>query len=68
MIVFTHKPFAEEKCDACHSGGVNALYRPLPQSVSSEVCLKCHKDATSNKPIMHGPVAAVECLWCHARA
>src|SRR5262245_55403525 len=66
MIVFSHKPFAEEKCEACHAGGVNALFRPLPQSVSATTCLKCHKDATRQYVVMHGPVANVECLWCHA--
>jgi predicted CXXCH cytochrome family protein len=66
MVIFAHKPFAEEKCDSCHSGGMNALYRQVPESVSSNVCLRCHQEVTSKYAVMHGPVATVECLWCHA--
>jgi predicted CXXCH cytochrome family protein len=66
MVIFSHKPFAEDKCDACHAGGVNALFRQIPETVSANVCLRCHQDAPSKYPVMHGPVATVECLWCHA--
>jgi predicted CXXCH cytochrome family protein len=66
MLVFTHKPFAEEKCDVCHKGGVNTLFRPLPQSISANICITCHKETDQKYPIMHGPVANIECLWCHA--
>jgi predicted CXXCH cytochrome family protein len=66
MVVFSHKPFAEDKCDSCHTGGVNALFRQVPEAVSNNVCLRCHQDTPSQYPVMHGPVATVECLWCHA--
>jgi predicted CXXCH cytochrome family protein len=66
MVVFSHRPFAEDKCDACHAGGVTALFRPAPDTVTSDVCLRCHQDVTSQYSVMHGPVSSVECLWCHA--
>ena len=59
MIVFSHKPFAEDRCDSCHSGGINALFRPAPDTVTSDVCLRCHRDVPSQYPVMHGPVAIV---------
>jgi predicted CXXCH cytochrome family protein len=66
-IVVTHKPFAEQNCNACHTGNVeNALYSPASAVVSPTICLKCHQDVPHQYPVMHGPVAAVECLFCHA--
>jgi predicted CXXCH cytochrome family protein len=66
LVLFTHEPFATENCAACHVGGVSTLYQPVGITVSATVCLKCHEQATRSYPVMHGPVAAVECLWCHA--
>jgi predicted CXXCH cytochrome family protein len=66
IIVYTHKPFAEEKCNACHTGGPEAVFRPDVSSVPSTVCIKCHDRVPYEYPVMHGPVATVECLWCHA--
>ncbi len=34
--------------------------------VESTVCLKCHAEVPKQHPIMHGPVVANACLWCHA--
>lgn len=55
-----HRPFEEEKCDACHAGGL----RPTRQDSSR--CLQCHADRTAEFAYMHGPVAAAACMWCHA--
>lgn len=66
-VVITHKPFADQDCNACHIGGIgSALYSPASAAVSPQVCLKCHQDVPHQYPVMHGPVAAVECLFCHA--
>lgn len=59
QLVLVHKPFEEERCTECHAGG-EALNRS-----SSGICLKCHEKVPTEKPRMHGPVAAVACLWCH---
>jgi predicted CXXCH cytochrome family protein len=61
---FIHKPYAEGKCDSCHTGA-NQGYASF-QKVGSEICLKCHQDQLTKYPIMHGPVVAVECNLCHA--
>lgn len=55
-----HKPFVDEACAECHT----ASFQLTGQD--SSVCLKCHADRTTEYPRMHGPVAAVACLWCHA--
>ncbi len=55
-----HKPFADDNCAACHS----ERYKLTNQD--SSVCMQCHADRTTEYPKMHGPVAAVACLWCHS--
>lgn len=54
-----HRPYEQEKCNECHIG-----VDPLTRN-SSSVCLKCHEKVTTQHERMHGPVAAVACLWCH---
>jgi predicted CXXCH cytochrome family protein len=54
-----HKPYAEERCGECHQGA-EMLTRD-----SSAMCLRCHEGVPTQYPRMHGPVAAVACLWCH---
>ena len=66
MAVFGHKPYVDDKCNECHVGRIGGLYSPATGDVTSDVCLKCHQKVQNAYPIMHGPVAAVECLWCHA--
>ena len=63
LLASTHKPFVEEKCDACHAGGSGAI--TAFASVTSDVCLKCHTGTPHQYPMMHGPVAVTACLWCH---
>jgi len=70
-IVVTHKPYADAvasgNCSVCHSSDVsNMLYTAVTASVSPTICLKCHQDIPHQYPVMHGPVASVECLFCHA--
>lgn len=66
LVFFAHKPYADENCAACHVAGADRVYRPDTATVSPTVCLNCHTGVTDKYPVMHGPVAAVECLWCHA--
>lgn len=60
--IYTHPPFAEEKCAECHRGRAGSMLT----TVESAVCLKCHGGIPEQHPMMHGPVAASACLWCHA--
>jgi predicted CXXCH cytochrome family protein len=59
-LVVVHKPFAEERCEECHT----TKYRPSKND--SSICLKCHAAALTQYQRMHGPVAAAACLWCHS--
>lgn len=56
-----HKPFDEGQCQECHTdfSDLGAIRG------NSNVCLKCHGDVPTQFTYMHGPVAAVNCLWCH---
>jgi len=58
--VVTHRPYAEQNCDACHT----TRYRPTRND--SSVCLQCHAGVQTAYQRMHGPVAAAACLWCHS--
>ena len=67
--VYIHKPYADgmadaKKCRVCHEGAGSEF--ESFQAVTSDVCLKCHKDKLTQYPVMHGPVTAVECTLCHA--
>jgi len=55
----SHAPFEEDRCAECHERRFNL------GPADSEICLKCHADVPNEQPLMHGPVAAVACLWCH---
>jgi predicted CXXCH cytochrome family protein len=67
--VYIHKPYADgmidaKKCAVCHEGSTNEF--ESFRAITSDVCLKCHKDKLTQYPVMHGPVSAVECTLCHA--
>ena len=58
-----HKPYAENKCSDCHGGASRfEEFTKIPPTV----CLNCHKDVPNAYPVMHGPVATIECNWCHS--
>src|SRR5581483_12228618 len=61
--VFIHKPYDEGRCDACH--GAAKEFTDFTK-MGSDVCLKCRQKELNKFPVMHGPVAAAECLLCHA--
>jgi len=54
-----HQPFLDGKCVDCHGRRFNVT------AVDATVCLQCHEGITEAQPLMHGPVAALACLWCH---
>jgi predicted CXXCH cytochrome family protein len=54
-----HQPVVEGKCVDCHGRRFNMT------AVDASVCLECHETVTEAQPLMHGPVAAMACLWCH---
>lgn len=64
VVAFVHKPYAENKCDACH-GSTAKQYEDF-QKPSPTICVTCHQKELNKFPIMHGPVAVGECLLCHA--
>lgn len=58
--VIVHRPYAEEKCDACH----RTRFRPSRNDASA--CRECHSGVETAHERMHGPVVSGACLWCHA--
>lgn len=54
-----HEPFTEDRCADCHGRRFNLT------PADSPLCLNCHAEVPNEQPLMHGPVAAVACLWCH---
>jgi predicted CXXCH cytochrome family protein len=62
-VAFMHKPYQENKCDACH-GSSSGKYSDY-QKIGADVCLKCHEKVLTAYPVMHGPVTSVECNLCH---
>jgi predicted CXXCH cytochrome family protein len=61
--IFVHKPFAEQKCDACHLNSQDIFARA---KMRPGACMDCHADVRDQYAVMHGPVAAEACTMCHA--
>lgn len=59
QFVLVHKPYAEDRCDACH----RTKYRPTKSDAG--ICIECHAAVQTEYPKMHGAVIAMACLWCH---
>jgi predicted CXXCH cytochrome family protein len=60
--VILHKPYADNNCAVCHGTAQDfADFTKIPSSI----CVKCHRKVVNQYPVMHGPVSAVECTWCH---
>jgi predicted CXXCH cytochrome family protein len=62
--VYYHKPYLDNNCQACHTSA-GQTFSPLGM-LDSRMCLKCHQSVTRQYPVMHGPVALGDCLWCHS--
>jgi predicted CXXCH cytochrome family protein len=59
-LVVVHRPYAEDKCESCHTT------RFRPSRHDSGACMQCHAPVRTAHPRMHGPVSAGACLWCHS--
>ncbi|MCF6283926.1 MAG: cytochrome c3 family protein [Candidatus Hydrogenedentes bacterium] len=56
-----HLPFAERKCDACHSGTFSNALR----AEKNLLCATCHTSDQIGGTYIHGPVASGQCYACH---
>jgi predicted CXXCH cytochrome family protein len=66
VVWYRHKPYKENKCDSCHAGA-SGQYVDFSQTANDpNLCRKCHKDVRRQYPVMHGPVAAGACKFCHS--
>ena len=61
-IVSQHKPYLENRCPVCHNSP-NGEVQDF--ELAYNACVTCHKQVSSEKPWMHGPVARGQCKWCH---
>ena len=55
-----HEPYVQDQCRDCHK----ARFNLGPQD--SDICFDCHENVPTAQPVMHGPVVAGACLWCHS--
>ncbi len=62
-IYYSHKPWADENCHACHQG---VSQFSMPGRDDSQICMPCHEKVVDEYRYMHGAVVSVACLWCHA--
>jgi len=60
--IFIHKPFADEKCNACHLNTDDIFARA---KVRANVCVECHAAVKIEHRVMHGPVVNDACILCH---
>ena len=58
-----HKPWAENKCKACHAVTVEQREKPQP----TQLCFRqgCHKIETTDKEFMHEISVLKNCYFCH---
>jgi len=66
VIVSSHSAFTERRCEECHgeTGGFGLVVSGF-SDLDAAVCGNCHAQVMQEYPRMHGPVTALECLWCH---
>lgn len=60
-VQFTHQPFLENQCDACHD--TRSSQRTVAKG--KDLCFTCHDDFTKDKLILHYPVSEGDCISCH---
>jgi len=58
-----HKPFADNQCTACHKESPQGGF--ALSAVNPNICLDCHQPVMQQYAVMHAPVVAKACLWCH---
>jgi predicted CXXCH cytochrome family protein len=62
LVYYPHKPYEDNQCAECHSSPAEMVIN----RDDSSACLNCHAAVVNEYALMHGPVAAAACLWCHA--
>ena len=60
--LFTHQPYAENNCAACHLGTQSQELR----ATGNALCRECHPTLLAQAKFVHTPVADGECKACHA--
>jgi predicted CXXCH cytochrome family protein len=60
--VYVHRPYAEQKCNACHLNTDDIFARA---KVRPNVCMECHAPVKTEHKVMHGPVVNDACTMCH---
>jgi predicted CXXCH cytochrome family protein len=62
-VLIPHKPFAENKCKACHE--ITPQHREKPDAVY--LCFRqgCHKPELLEKPYLHNKQVVGNCYACH---
>lgn len=63
LVGSVHKPYADDDCASCHDSAMGRFEQF--QKLESDVCMRCHESALNQYPVMHGPVAVMECNFCH---
>lgn len=66
-----HRPYAEGKCDKCHSSrsgkpiGLSAIFQGVPMLLEpiEKLCFKCH--GIEQKAYLHAPAVSGQCSFCH---
>ncbi len=64
---FTHSPFADGMCDACHPGAENGVIQ-IAEDGSDELCFMCHdgkKTEIEGYAVKHGALEMGSCTVCH---
>jgi predicted CXXCH cytochrome family protein len=62
-VTIVHKPYQENKCDACHLNTADIFARA---QVRPDVCMDCHAIVPKEHRVMHGPVVNNACGMCHS--
>lgn len=61
QVLYSHPPYRENRCRACHD-----MYRgELVRSIQEGLCVTCHEELAGEALFLHGPVAANDCTVCH---
>jgi len=61
-VVSQHKPYVDNKCAQCHNSASGEIQE---FELAYNACVKCHAKVSTERPLMHGPVARQQCKWCH---
>lgn len=56
-----HPPYENRGCDDCHDRSAAGFLRQR----GADLCFQCHDQVPFERPFLHGPVAAGDCVFCH---